>query len=121
MVSMVFGAREVRSSCEQSARPTSKGSRHGERIADQLENPSPELSEVLLRTHVRRLAAIDVAVLLVEQKARLAMEIADRTHVLVNGRTQLSGESKTLLARPDFAEVMLGRALTIPNRSEEPA
>jgi branched-chain amino acid transport system ATP-binding protein len=76
-------------------------------------NLSPELSEVLLRIHVRRLATAGVAVLLVEQKARLAMEIADRTYVLVNGRTQISGESKTLLARPDFADLMLGRTLTV--------
>jgi ABC-type branched-subunit amino acid transport system ATPase component len=76
-------------------------------------NLSPELSEVLLRTHVRRLATAGVAVLLVEQKARLAMEVADRTYVLVNGRTQVSGESKTLLARPDFADLMLGRTLTV--------
>jgi branched-chain amino acid transport system ATP-binding protein len=78
-------------------------------------NLSPELSEVLLKTHVRRLAATGVAVLLVEQKARQAMEIADLTHVLVSGRTQVSGESKALLARPDFAELMLGRAVTLPH------
>jgi branched-chain amino acid transport system ATP-binding protein len=76
-------------------------------------NLSPELSEVLLRTHVRHLATTGVAVLLVEQKARLAMEISDRAYVLVSGRTQISGDSKTLLARPDFAELMLGRALTV--------
>jgi ABC-type branched-subunit amino acid transport system ATPase component len=75
-------------------------------------NLSPELSEVLLRTHVRRLATTGVAVLLVEQKARLAMEISDRAYVLVSGRTQISGDSKTLLARPDFADLMLGRTLT---------
>jgi ABC-type branched-subunit amino acid transport system ATPase component len=75
-------------------------------------NLSPELSEVLLRTHVRRLAETGVAILLVEQKARLAMEVADRTYVLVSGRVQVSGESKTLIARPDFTDLMLGRALT---------
>jgi branched-chain amino acid transport system ATP-binding protein len=84
-------------------------------------NLSPELSEVLLRTHVPRLAESDVAVLLVEQKARLAMEIANRTYVLVNGRTQISGESKTLLARPDFVDLMLGRALTTPGDSDRSA
>jgi branched-chain amino acid transport system ATP-binding protein len=68
---------------------------------------------VLLRTHVKRLAAAGVAVLLVEQKARLAMEIADTTYVLVSGRTQVSGESRTLLARPDFADLMLGRTVTV--------
>lgn len=83
-------------------------------------NLSPELSEVLLRTHVRRLASRGVAILLVEQKARLAMEIADLTHVLVNGRTQLSGDSATLLARPDFAELMLGRTLTRRDQGDSP-
>lgn len=84
-------------------------------------NLSPELSEVLLRTHVRHLASTGVAVLLVEQKARLAMEIADRTYLLVNGRTQISGESKTLLARPDFADLMLGRTVTVADNGDQPA
>jgi ABC-type branched-subunit amino acid transport system ATPase component len=84
-------------------------------------NLSPELSEVLLRTHVRKLAEAQVAVLLVEQKARLAMEIADRTLVLVSGRVQISGESRTLLARPDFADLMLGRALTSPAERDRQA
>lgn len=81
-------------------------------------NLSPELSEVLLKTHVRRLASAGVAVLLVEQKARQAMEIADLTHVLVSGRTQVSGDSKVLLQRPDFAELMLGRALSSPGEPQ---
>jgi branched-chain amino acid transport system ATP-binding protein len=83
-------------------------------------NLSPELSEMLLRTHVRRLAESGVAILLVEQKARLAMEIADRTYVLVSGHTQVSGDSKTLLARPDFADMMLGRALSTNERRDRP-
>ncbi len=78
-------------------------------------NLSPELSEVLLKVHVRRLAASGVGVLLVEQKARQAMEIADLTYVLVSGRTQVSGASSALLARADFAELMLGQAVTLPD------
>ena len=74
-------------------------------------NLSPELSEILLRTHVTHLASTGVAILLVEQKARLAMEVADVTHVLVSGRTQVSGASQSLLARSDFAELMLGRTV----------
>jgi branched-chain amino acid transport system ATP-binding protein len=73
-------------------------------------NLSPELSSVLLGTHVRRLAESGVAVLLVEQKAKQAMELADWTYVMVNGRVQIDGQSKDLLARPDFAELMLGQA-----------
>jgi branched-chain amino acid transport system ATP-binding protein len=72
-------------------------------------NLSPELSAVLLGTHVKKLADAGVAVLIVEQKARLAMEIVDWTYVLVNGRVQIAGAPQTLLGRPDFAEVMLGQ------------
>ena len=72
-------------------------------------NLSPELSAVLLGTHVKRLADSGVAVLIVEQKARQAMEIADWTYVLVNGRMQIAGAPKALLARPDFAQLMLGQ------------
>ena len=79
-------------------------------------NLSPELAAVLLGTHVRRLADTGVAVLLVEQKARQAMEVADWTYVLVNGRTQVEGEPETLLARPDFAELMLGQ---VPAASDD--
>jgi branched-chain amino acid transport system ATP-binding protein len=74
-------------------------------------NLSPELSAVLLGTHVKRLAGTGVAVLLVEQKARQAMEVADWTYVMVSGRTQLEGKPEALVARPDFADLMLGQAL----------
>ena len=78
-------------------------------------NLSPELSAILLGTHVRRLADTGVAVLLVEQKARQAMEIADWTYVLVSGRTQVEGAPKTLLDRADFAELMLGQTPAGPD------
>ena len=77
-------------------------------------NLSPELSAVLLGTHVRRLAGTGVAVLIVEQKARQAMEVTDWTYVLVNGRTQIAGAPETLLTRPDVAGLMLGQALAGP-------
>lgn len=74
-------------------------------------NLSPELSTVVLEGHVRRLAGTGVAVLLVEQKARQAMQIADWTYVLVTGRTQVAGPPESLLARPDFGGLMLGQTL----------
>jgi branched-chain amino acid transport system ATP-binding protein len=78
-------------------------------------NLSPELSTMLLQTHVRRLADSGVAVILVEQKARQAMAIADWTYVLVSGRMQAAGTPQTLLARQDFGELMLGQALATPD------
>ena len=72
-------------------------------------NLSPELSRVVLREHVRRLADAGAAVLLVEQKALEALEVSDWGYVLVAGTPQMRGRASDLLARPDIREVFLGR------------
>src|SRR5205823_4761339 len=51
-------------------------------------NLSPKLADSLLREHVKRLAGVGKAVLLVEQRARAALEIANWTSVLVSGTTR---------------------------------
>ncbi len=71
-------------------------------------NLSPKLADMLLREHVRRLADAGKAVLLVEQRARAALEIADWTVVMVAGVNRLEGSPQELLARPDFEELFLG-------------
>jgi ABC-type branched-subunit amino acid transport system ATPase component len=71
-------------------------------------NLSPKLAHQLLKEHVRRLADIGKAVLLVEQRARAAMEVADWTSVLVSGSVRLEGRPGELLERPDFEELFLG-------------
>ena len=71
-------------------------------------NLSPKLADTLLREHVRRLAEVGKAVLMVEQRARAALEIASWTNVLVSGRTQLEGRPADLLRRGDFEELFLG-------------
>jgi branched-chain amino acid transport system ATP-binding protein len=73
-------------------------------------NLSAELAKKVLREHVRRLADSGATVLLVEQKAFEALEIADWGYVLVAGATQIEGAASVLLARPDIKEVFLGRA-----------
>jgi ABC-type branched-subunit amino acid transport system ATPase component len=75
-------------------------------------NLSPRLADSLLREHVRRLASLGKAVLLVEQRARAALEIASWTSVLVSGRTRLEGRPGDLLGRQDFEELFLGGAGT---------
>ena len=72
-------------------------------------NLSPELSDRVLEDHVKGLAQRNVAVLLVEQRARRAMAISDRTYVLVAGSVQLAGSPAELLERPDFGDLMLGQ------------
>lgn len=72
-------------------------------------NLSPKLAKTVLREHVRRLAESGATVLLVEQKAFEALEIADWGYVLVAGSNQIEGAAPELLARPDIREVFLGR------------
>ena len=71
-------------------------------------NLSPKLADSLLREHVRRLAGLGKAVLLVEQRARAALEVADWTSVLVSGSVRLEGRPAELLRRQDFEELFLG-------------
>jgi len=71
-------------------------------------NLSPKLADSLLRDHIRRLANLDKAVLLVEQRARAALDVATWTVVLVSGSTRLEGRPGELLGRQDFEELFLG-------------
>ncbi|HEV2475046.1 MAG TPA: ABC transporter ATP-binding protein [Candidatus Dormibacteraeota bacterium] len=86
-------------------------------------NLSPQLADNLLRQHVKRLAAVGKAVLLVEQRARAALQIASWTSVLVSGTTRLEGRPDDLLRRQDFEELFLGagrkRALPADESDEE--
>jgi len=71
-------------------------------------NLSPKLADSLLRDHIRRLANLGKAVLLVEQRARAALDVAAWTVVLVAGSTRLEGRPGELLERQDFEELFLG-------------
>jgi ABC-type branched-subunit amino acid transport system ATPase component len=71
-------------------------------------NLALKLADAVLRDHVRRLAELGKAVLLVEQRARAVLEVADWTTVLVSGTTRLEGRPGELLERPDFEELFLG-------------
>jgi len=77
-------------------------------------NLSPKLADNLLREHVIRLATAGKAVLLVEQRARAALQIASWTSVLVSGTTRLEGRPADLLRREDFEELFLGAGRAKP-------
>ena len=77
-------------------------------------NLSPKLADSLLRDHVQRLAGLNKAVLLVEQRARAALQVASWTTVLVSGTTRLEGRPGELLDRQDFEELFLGAGTTSP-------
>ena len=71
-------------------------------------NLAPILADAVLREQVRRLADAGKAVLLVEQRARAALEVANWTVVLVSGVTRLEGRPRDLLERSDFEALFLG-------------
>ncbi|HKB33320.1 MAG TPA: ABC transporter ATP-binding protein [Candidatus Dormibacteraeota bacterium] len=82
-------------------------------------NLSPKLADSLLTEHVKRLAGVGKAVLIVEQRARAALKIADWTCVLVSGQTRLEGRPDELLVRGDFEELFLGAGTSTPALPEE--
>jgi len=69
---------------------------------------APDLARELLTRDVRGLAESGVSILLVEQKARAALEISHWGYVLAQGATALSSSAPDLLAREDLGEVFLG-------------
>jgi branched-chain amino acid transport system ATP-binding protein len=72
---------------------------------------SPELTNTVLQTLVRRLADAGHAVLLVEQKAAAALEIADWAYLLVRGSVVRSAPASDMLASSDLGELFLGGGL----------
>jgi len=78
-----------------------------------LDEPSmglaPRLVEKIFEI-VREIAREGVTILLVEQNARLALEVAARGYVMESGNITLAGDSARLLADPKVREAYLGEA-----------
>ena len=76
-----------------------------------IDEPSMGLAPILVAELFRTIRKINqegVTVFLVEQNARLAMEISDRTYVLENGRIVREGKSHELLKDDDIRKAYLG-------------
>ena len=76
-----------------------------------LDEPSMGLAPLMVMKIfeiVREIAASGVTILLVEQNARLALEVASRGYVMESGAIALAGESRMLLADPRVREAYLG-------------
>jgi branched-chain amino acid transport system ATP-binding protein len=75
---------------------------------------SQGLAPVLVELLMERLQAIrrelSMTVLLVEQNARMALQVADYGYVMENGRVVLDGTPERLRAHADVAEFYLGGA-----------
>jgi len=77
-----------------------------------LDEPSAGLSPMMVQEVFAQLVELKtsgVAVLMVEQNARAAMRISDRTYVLAEGKNRLDGPSSRLLDDPEVSQIYLGR------------
>lgn len=73
-------------------------------------NLSPALARTVLGEYVSHLRDEGVAVLLVEQRAREALQVSDWGYVMVAGHVALTASARNLEAREDISSVFLGRA-----------
>lgn len=76
-----------------------------------LDEPSLGLAPLLVETifnTIRRLKAEKTTLLLVEQNARMALEVADRAYVMETGRITLFGDAADLKHNPEVERTYLG-------------
>ncbi len=77
-----------------------------------MDEPSLGLAPLLVRevfASIQRLRAEGVTILLVEQMAYMALEVADRGYVLEQGRITHAGPARELAANPEIARAYLGK------------
>ncbi len=78
-----------------------------------LDEPTAALSPSLAGQvfgHIKRLPALGVAALIIEQRARQSLEISDRGYVLDAGKAVMDGPADRLLADPQMTDLYLGAA-----------
>ncbi|NET02229.1 MAG: ABC transporter ATP-binding protein [Sphaerospermopsis sp. SIO1G2] len=76
-----------------------------------LDEPSAALSPILVTqvfAQIKQINQSGTAIVLVEQNARKALEMADTGYVLVSGKDEISGPGKELLDDPKVGELYLG-------------
>lgn len=76
-----------------------------------LDEPSMGLSPIMVQKIfeiIRRIAAEGVTLLLVEQNARLALQLSQRGYVMEGGRIVLADAAAELLANPQVQQAYLG-------------
>ena len=78
-----------------------------------LDEPSMGLAPLMVQKVFETILAVSkegVTILLVEQNARLALEVSDRGYVMESGDITLSGNAKTLLDNPAVRAAYLGES-----------
>jgi branched-chain amino acid transport system ATP-binding protein len=85
-----------------------------------LDEPSLGLAPLVVKDVMQTIARIardGTTVLLVEQNAHLALQIARRAYVLETGRVALSGDASTLLQSEEMRRAYLGSAVRVASSS----
>ena len=84
-----------------------------------LDEPSMGLAPIIIDEVFRVIKRLrdsgEVTVLLVEQLAYRALQVADRAYVFEQGEVRLSGSGKELLTRPEVQRAYLGASLRSSN------
>ena len=78
-----------------------------------LDEPSMGLAPLMVQKvfeTVMKVSSEGVTILLIEQNAKLALEVSDRGYVMESGEITLSGEAKKLLHDPAVRAAYLGEA-----------
>ena len=76
-----------------------------------LDEPTAGVSPIVmdeLFDRIIEIARLDVAILMVEQNAKQALEIADKGYVLVQGHNRFTDTGEALLANPEVRKAFLG-------------
>jgi len=76
-----------------------------------LDEPSMGLAPIVVQKifeTIRMIASAGVTLLLIEQNARLALQISNRGYVMESGAITLSGDAPTLLTNPEVRRAYLG-------------
>tara|TARA_B100000003_G_scaffold80328_1_gene72165 strand:+ start:801 stop:1505 length:705 start_codon:yes stop_codon:yes gene_type:complete len=76
-----------------------------------LDEPTAGVSPIVmdeLFDHILKVKETNVAILMVEQNAKQALNISDRGYVLVTGKNKFSGSGKELLDDPEVRRSFLG-------------
>lgn len=71
---------------------------------------APLLVQHLFKTMRQLYESTEIAIILVEQNVRMALEFADRGYVIENGRIVAEGEARDLLRRKDIKDAYFGVA-----------
>jgi branched-chain amino acid transport system ATP-binding protein len=69
---------------------------------------APKIAHQVLRSIVKLRDELGITIILVEQNAKAALEIADKASLLVSGRVIFDGLPKDLLENPELGRMYLG-------------